>query len=116
LIDIKTKPAPIYSDLALLLIHPESFRDQIFRGGRYFSPSLLEEYRNAILAGYFAERPLDPFFVNVFCAIRVLDKWTMHEELLNRYKRFKRIFTRPLTPFVTSYFRNLLNRYLNEIA
>lgn len=116
LIDIKTKPAPIYSDLALLLIHPESFRDQIFRAGRYFSPSLLKEYRNAILAGYFAESPMDPFLVNAFCALRVLDKWTMHEELLNRYKRLKRLVTRPLAPFVTYYFHGLFDRYLNEIA
>lgn len=115
LIDIRTKPGPIYSDLALLLIHPETFREQIFSGGRYFSSDLLLMYRSAILAGYFEKHPIDASLVNLFCAIRVLDKWTMHEELFHRYKRLKRLFTRPLGPLLTSYFDGLLNRYLQAI-
>lgn len=113
LIDIKTAPGPIYSDLALLLIHPETFRSQIFRGGFHFPASLLQSYRKAILDGYFARDVADPFFVNVFCALRVLDKWTMHAELLHRYKGLKRVVTRPLIPIVNRYFDDLLARYLN---
>ena len=115
LIDIRTKPAPIYSDLALLLIHPETFREHIFRSGNYFSKDLLEEYRKAILAGYFEKHPVNGFLVNLFCAIRVLDKWTMHEELFHKYKRLKRLFTRPLGPILTSYFQAVLNRYLTAL-
>lgn len=114
LIDIKTKNAPIYSDLALLLVHPETFRDQIFRNGRFFSPAFLKSYRDAILAGYFGDQPVNRFLVQLFCAYRVLDKWTMHEELFSRYKGLKRVFTRPLSPILTSYFRELLHRYLDE--
>jgi serine/threonine protein kinase len=113
LIDIKTKPAPIYSDLALLLVHPQTFRDQIFRGGRYFAPELLQEYRQAILAGYFGEQRIDHFLVNIFCAFRILDKWTMHAELLHRYRGLKRLFTRPLAPIVSAEFRRVMSSYLD---
>lgn len=116
LIDIKTKPGPIYSDLALLLIHPETFRSQIFRGGLHFSDSLLQSYRHAILEGYFAQNHIDPFFINLFCAIRVLDKWIMHTELLYRYKGLKRMVTRPLVPVVNRYFEALLTRYLRQVT
>jgi hypothetical protein len=114
LIDIKTKPAPIYSDLALLLIHPETFRDQIVRSGRYFPRQFLSEYRTSILTGYFSGKQMNNFLVNLFCALRVLDKWTMHEELLSRYKGIKRVLTRPFSPQVTSYFRALFNRYMES--
>jgi len=115
LIDIRTKPAPIYSDLALLLVHPETYRDQIFRAGRFFSRELLREYRDSILTGYFGGGSTDRFLVDLFCAMRILDKWTMHEDLFHRYKRWKRVFTRPLAPFVTAYFRRELDRYLTGI-
>lgn len=113
LIDIKTKPGPIYSDLALLLVHPETFRSQIFRGGMHFSDALLQGYRSAILDGYFAQEPRDHFLMNLFCAIRILDKWTMHTELLHRYKGLKRVATRPMVPIVNRYFEALFKRYLN---
>lgn len=113
LIDIKTKPAPIYSDLALLLIHPETFRNQIFRGGNYFSEQFIKGYQDSILKGYFAESPVDRFLVSIYCAIRILDKWSMHQELFHRYKGLKRVLTRPLSPLVTSYFQRRLNHYLH---
>lgn len=112
LVDIKVKPAPIYSDLGLLLIHPETFRDQIFRGGLYFSQQYLQNYRDSILHGYFAAASVDPFLVQIYAAIRVLDKWAMHQELFQKYKGAKRVFTRPLLPFVTAYFQRVWNSHL----
>jgi hypothetical protein len=116
LIDINIKPGPIYSDLALLLIHPQTFRNQIYRAGMYFSEHLLDAYRSGILEGYFGHIPIGGFFVNIFCAIRVLDKWTMHAQLLHQYKGLKRIATRPLIPFVNAYFQSLLRRYLRAVT
>lgn len=112
LIDIKVKPAPIYSDLGLLLIHPDTFRDQIFRYGRYFSREYLKLYRDAVLKGYFAGTAMDESLVNVYAAIRVLDKWTMHQQLFYRYKGVKRVLTRPLAPLVSVYFQQLWKNYL----
>lgn len=112
LIDINVKPAPIYSDLGLLLIHPEAFRDQIFRDGRYFSQQYLKNYRDSILKGYSVGSPINHFLVNVYSAIRVLDKWAMHQELFYNYKGWKRIITLPLAPLVTSYFQRLWKYHL----
>lgn len=112
LIDIKVKPAPIYSDLGLLLIHPDTFRDQIFRNGRYFSHGYLKRYRDSIVKGYFATSPINESLVSIYAAIRVLDKWTMHQGLFSRYKGMKRVLTRPLTPLVTAYFQRLWKSYL----
>lgn len=116
LIDIKVKPAPIYSDLGLLLIHPETFRNQIFRDGRYFSPQFLTRYRAWILKGYFASSAIDEGLVNVYAAIRVLDKWVMHQDLFYRYKGLKRVLTRPLSPLVTTYFQKLWKSRLQNTA
>jgi serine/threonine protein kinase len=110
--DIKVKSAPIYSDLGLLLIHPETFRNQIFLNGKYFSQQYLKSYRDAILQGYSAGSPLDDFLVHIYSAIRVLDKWAMHQELFYRYKGLKRVITRPLLPLITSYFQRLWNNHM----
>lgn len=114
LADIKVEPSPIYSDLGLLLIHPETFRDQIFRHGKYFSQQVLQSYRESLLKGYFGESLTDDFLVNIYAAIRVLEKWAMHEQLFHNYKGWKRVITRPLSPMVTSYFEKLWNRYLQR--
>ncbi len=116
LIDIKVKPAPLYSDLGLLLIHPHTFRDQIFRDGKYFSPEYLQSYRDSILKGYFTGSSIDENLINIYAAIRVLDKWTMHQELLYRYKGLKRVLTRPLSPLVSGYFQRLWKSYLQMVV
>jgi len=115
IIDIKTRLAPIYSDLGLILIHPETFKSQIFSGGTYLSESLLKKYRAAIIAGYFEDQPEDELLVKLYSAIKVLDKWTMYEELMSKYKGFKYLLSFPVGPFVTSYFQNVLKKYLDSI-
>jgi thiamine kinase-like enzyme len=115
-IDIKTRPAPVYSDLGLILTHPETFKSQIFSGGTYFSESLLKEYRDAIIAGYFEDEPVDEFMVKLFSAIKVVDKWTMYEELMNRYKGLKHLLAVPVGPFVTAYFQSVLKKHLDSIS
>jgi hypothetical protein len=111
-IDIKTRPAPVYSDLGLILTHPETFKQQIFSAGLYLPESLLKVYRAAILTGYFSEQPQDRFLVGIYSAIKVLDKWTMYEELMSRYKGMKYLLSIPVGPFVTTYFRNVFEKHL----
>ncbi|HSJ88054.1 MAG TPA: phosphotransferase [Anaerolineales bacterium] len=112
-IDIKTRLAPIYSDLGLILTHPETFKQQIFSAGRYLPASLLKIYREAILTGYFAGEPPEKFLVAIYSAIKVLDKWTMYEELMSRYKGMKHLLSIPVAPFVTAYFQNTFRKHLN---
>lgn len=115
IIDIKTRLAPIYADLGLLLIHPETFKQQIFSGGKYYPESLLQQYRTEIVAGYCEAGTCNQTLVRVFSAVKVLDKWLMYQELMSRYKGMKRLVSRPLAPLVTGYFQNLLNKYLELI-
>ena len=114
-IDIKTRPAPVYSDLGLILTHPETFKSQIFSGGSYLPDSLLQEYRAAILAGYFEDEPRNEFLVKLYSAIKVLDKWTMYEELMSRYRGVKYLLSFPVGPIVTAYFKNVLKKHLDAI-
>jgi hypothetical protein len=115
IIDIKTRPEPIYSDLGLILTHPETFKAQIFSRGAYLPESLLKDYRAAILTGYFGNASEDEFLVKLYSAIKIVDKWTMYEELMNRYKGIKHLLAIPVGPFVTSYFQNVLKQYLDSI-
>ena len=112
-IDIKRRLAPIYSDLGLIMTHPETFKPQIFSGGTYLPESLMKIYRQAILSGYFGDEQPDEFMVHLYSAIKVLDKWTMYEELMNRYKGMKYLLSIPVGPYVTAYFQNVLKKYLD---
>ena len=115
IIDIKTRHAPIYSDLGLILIHPETSKPMIFSMGKYYPDALLGEYRSQIVAGYFEEKPDDRTLVRIYSAIKVLDKWLMYEELMSRYKGVKRLLSLPVGPYVTHYFQNLLEKHLGFI-
>jgi thiamine kinase-like enzyme len=112
LIDIKARLAPVYSDLGLLIINPETYKQQIFTGGLYLPASLLKKYREAILAGYFDGQPRDEFLVKLFSALKVLEKWNMYEELMSRYKGTKLLLSIPGRPLVTIYFQQLLRKHL----
>jgi thiamine kinase-like enzyme len=115
IIDIKTRLAPIYSDLGLILIHPETSKPQIFSGGTYYPEDILREYRSEITSGYFDEDPSDEVLVRIYSAIKVMDKWLMYEELMSRYKGVKYLLSFPVGPFVTGYFQNLLKKHLKYI-
>jgi hypothetical protein len=115
IIDIKTRQAPIYADLGLILIHPETSKPQIFSGGSYYPESLLREYRAEITAGYCDEEPCNNVLIRVYSAMKVMDKWLMYEELMNRYKGVKHLLAFPVAPFVTTYFQHLLKKHLDLI-
>ena len=115
IIDIKTRQAPIYADLGLILIHPETSKPQIFSRGTYYPESLLREYRSQITAGYCDEKPANEVLIRVYSAMKVLDKWLMYEELMNRYKGVKHLLAYPIAPFVTAYFQKLLKKHLELI-
>ncbi|MGE5375835.1 MAG: hypothetical protein ACM3XO_12330 [Bacteroidota bacterium] len=112
--DIKTRPAPVYADLGMLLIHPETFKCQIFTAGTYYTDSLLHEYRSQILAGYFRGRPGHQVSVGIYTAVKVLDKWLMYEDLMKGYRSIKRLMRLPVAPLVSAYFQNLMHKHLRS--
>lgn len=115
LIDMKDKIAPVYEDLGMLIVNPETLKPQIFSDGMYLSASLLKEYRQAILSGYFENEPVQEFYVKLFSALTVLEKWAMYEGLMSRYKGIKSYLAIPVGPLVTHYFQNVMQKYLNSI-
>jgi thiamine kinase-like enzyme len=112
IIDMKNRPAPVYADLGLILTYPETSKPQIFSGGMHFSETLLRKYRAEIIAGYFDQEPGDEGLVRVYSALKVVDKWSMYEELMGRYKSWKRALAVPAGLFVSLYFQNLLKKHL----
>ena len=115
-VDIKTRLAPIYADLGLVLIHPETSRREILFGGRYYPDSVLREYRAQIIAGYFEEKPGMELLAQIYSATKVLDKWLMYEELLHRYNGVKHLLSIPARPWISRYFTRLLNKHLGLIG
>lgn len=116
MIDMKDKIAPVFADLGMLIVNPETLKPQIFSDGMYLSRSLLKEYRQAILGGYFENEPVQEFYVKLFSALTVLEKWVMYEGLMYRYKGIKRLLAIPVAPFVTRYFQNVMKTHLNSIC
>jgi thiamine kinase-like enzyme len=116
LIDIKNKVAPVYVDLGLILIHPETSKPQIFSMGTYYPESLLSKYRAELIAGYFEEQPGNEVLARIYSAIQVLNKWLMYEELMHRYKGIKHLLAIPTGPYVTAYFKSLLKKHLELIC
>lgn len=116
IIDVKNQVAPVYVDLGLILIHPETSKPQIFSMGSHFSENLLCKYRAEIVAGYFDEQPGDESLVRIYSAIQVLNKWLMYEELMSRYKKVKRLLAVPVAPYVSAYFKGLLKKHLDLVV
>ncbi len=115
-IDIKTREAPVYADLGLILVHPETLRPQIFSVGTYYPESILQKYRSQILAGYFQEVPGNPVLAQAYTAVKVLDKWLMYEELMKRYKGVKHLLCLPVAPYISAYFHNLMKKHLGMLS
>jgi thiamine kinase-like enzyme len=115
IIDMKNRIAPIYADLGLILTYPETSKPQIFSGGKYYSETLLQKYRSEIITGYFEQDPGNELLARVYSALKVVDKWSMYEELMGKYKGLKRALSIPAAPLVSAYFQNLLKKHLEMI-
>ncbi len=114
-IDIKNRPAPVYTDLGAILTYPETSKPQIFSAGTHYPESLLWKYRAEITAGYMDRHADDEVLVRIYSVLKVLDKWSMYEELMGRYKGLKRALAIPIGPLVSLYFQNLLREHLELV-
>ena len=116
IIDMKNRSAPVYADLGLILTYPETSKAQIFSGGMHYAETLLQKYRSEIITGYFDREPGNEALVRVYSALKVVDKWSMYEELMGRYKGLKRALSIPAGPLVSAYFQKLLKKHLAQIG
>jgi hypothetical protein len=111
-IDVKGNIGPAYTDLGLILIHPETFFPQVFTLGFFFNNNLLRDYRKAILEGYFGTNLNEQLILNLYCALMLLDKWVRYEDNATRYRGMKKLISRLLSPIPKHYYRNRINTYL----
>ena len=112
-IDLKPTHDTIYSDLGQILIDPDTYKIQIFTFGVFFSKRFLEKYRDAIIKGYFQDEPFDQALVKLYCAISLLDKWTLNEKIINNYQDFRKYVSLSIRPIMRYYFNKLILSYLS---
>ncbi len=114
IIDIQGKPSPVFSDLGLILIHPDTLKIQVFTLGLFFPKSLLSAYRGAVLDGYFGNEVENGPLVNIYCSLMVLDKWARYEDNTTRHHGAKKLMAMLIAPFIRFYFRKRLENYLQS--
>lgn len=115
-VDVKLHSAPIYSDIGLIMIHPDTFMPQIFSLGFFFRRRVIRAYRAAILKGYFGGRDFDAALVNLYCAIKLLDKWVMYENIMSKAIGMKRLLSIPAGPLLRFYFKSKIRGYLEMMG
>lgn len=114
-VDIKSKPASVYSDLGIILIHPETYKTQVLSLGLFIRQNTLKDYRNAILDGYFGNNPVERDLLNLYCAFNFLDKWVMYEEVFYKLKGIKRMISMILAPIFRLYFVARIKKYMTSL-
>jgi hypothetical protein len=115
-VDIKSKPAVIYSDLGIILIHPETFKAQVLTLGLFIRRNVLKEYQKAVLDGYFGNIPADEALLNLYCAMNFLDKWVTYEEVFYKLKSIKRLIAWLIAPVFRLYFLAHTKKHLTSLG
>ena len=67
--------APIYEDIAKLLMTVKACGPQLISGGFLYNSNLLQRYEQAFLAGYFHDQPIPIRTVRLFEAQLLLEHW-----------------------------------------
>ncbi len=100
----------IYSDLATLLIDPQTRGIQILTGGRFIAPSSVRAFDQTILNAYFNGKSYHKDVLNFYCALAVLNKWSADE--VGTYSGWRRKLHFMLSRATRRYYANLLTQYL----
>jgi hypothetical protein len=114
IIDIQSKPSSVFTDLGLILIHPDTLKIQVFTLGLFFPKSLLAAYRRAVLDGYYSNGIENGPLINVYCSLMVLDKWARYEDNATRHHGAKKLISNLISPFTRFYFRKKIDSYLHS--
>lgn len=106
---------PIFEDLSSLLIDPLTRKFQLVFFGLLFRPSLYRRFERAVLQGYFGEQVFPPHGLFFYCALSVLVKWRMNEEVI-RHIRFSPFAMAGslVSQYSRFYFSRLIREYLHR--
>ena len=99
-----------YRDVANLLIDPVTRKHQILTHGKLYGTSLIKQYEQATLKGYFGpQQKKAPILLDYFCAVLVLSKW---RDLLESIEGS--LFSRAKSLYISRYFLNVIDFYLER--
>jgi len=103
----------VYSDLATLMVDPQTREIQILSGGRIIAPGFISAFNHTILNAYFNGEPFHKSVLDFYCALAVLNKWSADEaEIANGWrKKLSPIFSR----VTRRYYAKLLAQYCKSI-
>lgn len=102
---------PVYADLAILIVHPQTRLLQVLTNGYFLGPEPLARFQKAVLDGYFQKNEFNLSALYFYCAIQLLHQWSMNEKRLARTGLAGSLF-RPLVRQMRCYFRRVLETYL----
>ena len=77
-----SRRAPVYYDLATLLVDPQTRLVQFFSFGNFAPKRQLAHLREVVLSTYFEGKKVDELVLSFYCALVVLHKWRMDEKKL----------------------------------
>lgn len=102
----------VYSDIASLLVDPETRLMQLLSFGMFLPKHRIVQLRDLVLESYFQDSPINQLSLKLYCALAILHKWTVDE------KRFssggiKQLLSPLLVPVIRYNFRRILKPYLS---
>jgi thiamine kinase-like enzyme len=105
----------VYKDLSSLLIDPLTRKMQVASAGLLFRRHMYDRFEKAVLRGYFGDSKVPMSMICFYCAVNVIEKWRMDEELLSAGRTKVQSFIFRLgKPAVRYYFRKLILTYLDR--
>jgi thiamine kinase-like enzyme len=102
----------VYSDVATLLVDPETRLVQLLSFGLFLSKQRIVQLRELVLESYFQDSPINQLSLKLYCALAILHKWTVDE------KRFssgglQQLLSPLLIPVIRFNFKRILKPYLS---
>ena len=103
---------PVYSDIATLLVDPETRLVQLLSFGLFLPKQGVIQLRELVLESYFQDSPINQLSLKLYCALAILHKWIVNE------KRFssggiKQLLSPLLLPIIRYRFKRVLKPYLS---
>lgn len=111
-VDVKLREASPWRDLALLAVHPETYRVQFLSKGTYLRPAALRAFRRAIVRGYGEGAHRWRRHINYYCARTLLEKWLMYERIVANHQGLKGALTGRVAVGMRRYFARRAFHYL----
>ena len=107
-----SRRGPVYSDVATLLVDPETRLVQLLSFGLFLPRRRIIQLRELVLESYFQDSPINQLSLKLYCALAILHKWTVDERLFSS-GGVKQLLSPLLIPVIRYNFERILKPYLS---